>query len=65
MSAAAIENKPSQLTRVATNAELQSQCIPDDALASIMAAQVAEEFRKFLLVIALRPEPLASRESVE
>jgi hypothetical protein len=64
MSAAVTENASSQLTQMATNAEIQSGCIPDEALARIMAAQITEEFREFLLVIALRPPSLV-REAVE
>lgn len=65
MSVAAIKDASSQLTQMATNAEPQSGFVPDEALAPIMAAQVAEEFRKFLLVIAYRPQSLVSREAVE
>lgn len=45
--------------------DLQSGCIPDEALASIMVTQMTEEFREFLLVIALSPESVVSREAVE
>ena len=59
------ENAPSQQKQIATDAELQSGCLPDEVLALIMAAQIAEEFRKFLLVIAFRPQPLGRQEAVE
>lgn len=65
MSVAVIKNASSQLTQTMTDGELQSGCVPDEALASIMAAQIAEEFRKFLLVIAFPPQSLAGREAVE
>ena len=64
MSVAVTENASSQLTQMASAAELQSECIPDEALARIMAAQITEEFREFLLVIAFRPQsPLAGKRS--
>ena len=65
MSAAVIENARSQCTQMGTNAELQSGCVPDETLAMITAAQIAEEFRKFLLVIAFRPQSPVGREAVE
>jgi len=55
MSVAVTDHEPSQLMQTLTDAEHQSGCVPDEALASIMAAEVAEEFREFLLVIASQP----------
>jgi hypothetical protein len=65
MSVAVVENATSQCTQMATNADLQSGCVPDEALAMIRAAQIAEEFRKFLLVIAFRPQSPVGREAIE
>lgn len=65
MSVAVTKNASPQLTQTVTNAELQSGCVPDEALAPIMDAQIAEEFRKFLLVSAFRPQSPVSREAVE
>jgi len=67
MSVAAIENASPQLTQIATDAELQSECIADEAECPIMAAQIGEEFRRFLLVIALCPQSprLTSFGSIE
>ena len=64
-SVAVTENAPSQLKQIATDAERQSGCLPDEVLALIMAAQIAEEFREFLLVIAFRPDSLVRQEAVE
>ena len=55
MSVGVSDHEPSQLKQTLTNTEHQSGCMPDEALASIMAAEVAEEFREFLLVIASHP----------
>lgn len=64
MSVTVIRNASSQVTQMATDAELQSGCVSDEILALIMAAQIGEEFRELLLVISLRPQSLLSRQAV-
>jgi hypothetical protein len=53
MSVAVIENASSKVKEMEADVELQSGYVPNEALALVMAAQISEEFRKFLLVIAL------------
>jgi len=67
MSLAVIENPLPQLTQIVTEAELRCESCPDQAVCPIMTAEVAEEFRKFLLVIALCPQSrrLTSIESMQ
>jgi hypothetical protein len=55
VSVAVTHTESSELTPIVTNAKLQSGCVPDEALALIIAAQITEEFRDFLLVIAFQP----------
>ena len=67
MSVAVIENPLQQLTQIVTEVELRCESCPNQAVCPIMAAQVAEDFRKFLLVIALCPQSrrLTSIESMQ
>jgi hypothetical protein len=63
VSVAVTHTESSELTPIVTNAKLQSGCVPDEALALIIAAQITEEFRDFLLVIAFQPGSLVGREA--
>lgn len=65
MSVAVTDHEPSQSEQILTKAEHQSGCMPDEALASIMAAEVAEEFREFLLVIAYHPQSSRRGEAAQ
>ena len=65
MSVAVTDHEPSQSRETLTNAEHQSGWVPDEALASIMAAEVAEEFREFLLVIASQPQSCRKEEAAQ
>ena len=65
MSVAVTDHEPSQSQQTLTKAERQSGCVPDEALASIMTAEVAEEFREFLLVIVYHPQSSRKGEAAQ
>ena len=64
MTSAVTQNTSFPVKRTVTKPEVQSGPVPSEGLAPIVAAQIAEQFRKFLLVISLCPQSLAHWEAV-
>jgi len=64
MAVAVVKNASSQLKQLSTEVLVECEPVPDEASVPNLAAQIAEEFRKFLLVIALGPGSSVNGEAV-